>query len=78
MNREPNDAQRFLEAEHDWLMQTAQQASIREGLRGYGEDIAHEVYNKVQGVSDDKWAGVQNNKAYVATIINNLAKDLRV
>jgi hypothetical protein len=73
MNKEPDhsygDAKGFLEAEHEWLVGTGRRAAQRVGLQNHGDDIANEASKKVMEISDAHWAGMHDQKAYVATII---------
>lgn len=71
-----NEAQRFSLLEHAWFMNTARQVTLKRGLPDSGEDLAHEVYDKLKNVSDEVWSRTLNKKSYIAKIIINQANDL--
>jgi len=60
----------------EWLVETAGRASQKRGLKNYAEDIAQDVLEKVEDITDEVWAGKRNKEAYIARIVINRANDL--
>jgi RNA polymerase sigma factor (sigma-70 family) len=70
-----NEAQRFCVMEHAWLLDTARQVALKRSLQNSGEDLAHDVYEKLKDLSNDVWARTLHKKSYIARVIINKAND---
>lgn len=74
--RHYSDAELFCAQEYDWIVATARRASVKWGLSDYASDIGQEVCKKARDIPNEKWAGIENKKAYIARAIIRKAYDL--